>query len=57
MIQSAFYTVPQAAEYLGVNNAQIYSLCRSSDFPVVVKRIGRHWRINVASLEQWANGY
>ena len=55
-MEAAFLTVDQVAQYLSVNNAQVYALVKSKDFPVVVKRIGRHYRINRKSLEQWATG-
>jgi len=55
-MEAAFYTVEEVSQYLGVNISQAYSLVKSKDFPVVVKRIGRHYRINRKSLEQWASG-
>ena len=54
-MESAFYTVDQLAEYLNVPKMQAYALVKSKDFPVSVKKIGRHFRISVASLQKWAN--
>ncbi len=54
-MESAFYTVEQVAEYLNVPKMQAYALVKSKDFPVSVKKIGRHYRISIVSLQQWAN--
>lgn len=54
-MESAFFTVPETAAYLGVPVAQVYSLVKTKNFPV--KRIGRHYRVNIKSLQQWATDF
>lgn len=51
-MECAFYTIEQAAEYIGVPRCQVYNLCKSEGFPA--KKIGKQWRIHRKSLEEWS---
>jgi len=54
-METMFYTVDQTAVYLGVPVSQVYTLVKTKGFPV--KRIGRHYRIHKAKLEQWSTNF
>ncbi|SFL65580.1 helix-turn-helix domain-containing protein [Pelosinus propionicus] len=55
MAETAFYTPLETAAYLGVPVSQVYALVKTKGFPV--KRIGRHYRINIKSLQQWSTDF
>lgn len=54
-IETAFYTVRETAQYLGVNVTQVYALVKQKDFPV--KKIGRHFMIHKAKLAEWSSNF
>ena len=50
-VQSAFFSIKEAATYLNVCEKQIYTLVHHPDFPAV--KIGKNWRIGIEGLHQW----
>lgn len=45
------YTVPEAAQLLGINHIKMYKLAKRSDFPSV--QIGRRIVIPKSAFERW----
>ena len=45
------YSVPEAAEALGVSRTKMYELIRSQGFPTV--RCGQRCRVSIKGLEDW----
>ncbi len=48
------YSVPEAAEILGVSKRSIYNLCAANTFKVV--RVGTKLRISKKSFDEWLDG-
>jgi excisionase family DNA binding protein len=47
------YSVPEAAEVLGVSSSKMYELIRSDGFPTV--RVGHRCRVSIKGLEEWVD--
>ena len=47
------YTVPEAAEVLGLNRNTVYELCKTEGFPCI--HIGKRLLIPVDGLHRWVN--
>lgn len=47
------YSVPEAAEVLGVSESKMYQMIRIEGFPTV--RVGHRCRVSVKGLEQWVD--
>lgn len=55
MIETAFFTVSETAEVLGVPVSQVYSLVKTKGFPV--KKIGRHYMVHKKKLDEWSTNF
>lgn len=53
---SATYSVPEAAEELGISRDHAYRLIAAGEFPVPVIRLGRTIRIARRAIEQLLEG-
>lgn len=45
------YSVPEAAQILGISASKMYEVCRMQGFPVI--RVGKRLRVNAKKFEQW----
>jgi len=53
MSDSSFMSIKEAASYLGLSYDTIYNLCHSRNRGFAAKQVGRSWRINKTSLDNW----
>lgn len=52
----ATYTVPEAADVLGISRSYAYELARCGEFPVPVIRLGRALRVSRRALHAYIDG-
>jgi len=50
---NTYISIKEAADYLGLSYDTIYSLCHSRNRGFTAKQVGRCWRINKVSLDNW----